>query len=159
MWKALSAVNYGDKTKLVQLESLTGWGLSRALNIFAYCGPLISQSIWMSKVWTKLFPVYVKYGQNVWSLAQIGSSKCCRMCSFLMLFVLLSFSRLLSWWWTLTTVTEDLNQNQKKKKKDGTARKAACIIRLTRIYNTLDQTQSCIAQLLSIRGARALDQR
>lgn len=65
MWKALSAVNYGDKTKLVQLESLTGWGLSRALNSFAHCAPLISQSIWMSKVWTKLFPEYVKYGQNV----------------------------------------------------------------------------------------------
>ena len=37
MWKALSAVSYGDETKLVQLEYLTGWSLSRALNISAYC--------------------------------------------------------------------------------------------------------------------------
>lgn len=65
MWKALSAVNYGDKTKLVQLESLSGCGLSRALNKFAYFVPLIRLSIWLSEVWAEFFPVYVKYELNL----------------------------------------------------------------------------------------------
>ena len=84
---------------------------------------LISQSIWMSKVGANMASHVQK------NVVPVNAAECGRV---LTLFVLLSFSRLLTWWWNLTTVTEDLNQNLKTKgKKKRTGQREG-----GRLYNT-----------------------